>query len=76
MTPVNPFTELSEREMEKLKLIAAGLSNSRNSAGMNNAPAKKPGRRTGAERMTISQKTVKYFRSRTPSSDQNGSGQS
>jgi two-component system, NarL family, response regulator LiaR len=42
MTPVNPFTELSEREMEKLKLIAAGLSNS-----------------DIAERMTISQKTVK-----------------
>jgi two-component system, NarL family, response regulator LiaR len=39
---VNPFTELSEREMEKLKLIAAGLSNS-----------------DIAERMTISQKTVK-----------------
>ena len=39
---VNPFTELSEREMETLKLIAEGLSNS-----------------DIAERMTISEKTVK-----------------
>jgi two-component system, NarL family, response regulator LiaR len=39
---VNPFTELSDREMETLKLIAAGLSNS-----------------DIAERMTISEKTVK-----------------
>jgi NarL family two-component system response regulator LiaR len=39
---VNPFTELSEREMETLKLIAEGLSNS-----------------DIAERMSISEKTVK-----------------
>lgn len=39
---INPFTELSEREMETLRLIAAGLSNS-----------------DIAERLTISEKTVK-----------------
>jgi two-component system, NarL family, response regulator LiaR len=39
---VNPFTELSQREMETLHLIAEGLSNS-----------------DIAERMTISEKTVK-----------------